>query len=800
MRKYILLLCMVQAIGLTAADTAEVLVAAAPGAAFLQGEALEFTLKQPVVPPVEWTLRNWRNEVLRRESSNGGKLLLPPLPNGYYRLELSGFTGSRSFAVVPDPGNRPADPDLFFAMDSAQSWLARPDNNPRRPENAFEVVSEVARRSGVQMVRDRMSWAETNPAPGRYEWTYYKTNAELLAKRGIALSGMYHDAPDWTRRNTCLPVDLTATYAFAKSAAEAFRGQMTNWEFWNEQDHGFGIESAWDYAAAFKAASLGFRAGNPEATVAVGGFAITPLLPYTDTVMKNGASEYFDIFNVHTYRPLRDFSEILKDIRAHMKRHGMEGRPIWFTETGSGMEGAGSLESFLPGIKMHSPDQELLIAEYLQKMMITMQMLGVDRDFFFVLPPYSEYGGNKDWGLMRRDYTVKPGFAAFATLVDKLGGAEPEGEIEPGEGIKGYLYRHPNGSRTLVYWSVSELDTEPVRPGLSAANRHERTFRLPQQPSPLHGTDMLGTPFTVNGTPIIATRFPAFLDDVGKLAVKTPAIAPATRKSEENATDRTIVYRTDLSSGFRLSAGKDYVDVGEDGAAFNLQVWNLSDRPKEGVITVSGGNCTGIPEKIIIPPFGKTELELTFMPVFDDDFKTELRIDGSFNGRKTTPLVIPVQGLQAMTGAGQKLEITAMHDSANWRRNASGEMEITYDEAEQAVRFHTRFPPIEDRWVYPEYTLQLPQESLKGALGIVFEMKVSDVSAVRQMLLMAVTGEDERDLHLRINAPSEEWTEHSVQFPEGFEPEKVKLLRIGLNSLASDITFLIRNVRFLYRP
>ena len=59
MRKYILLLCMVQAIGLTTADTAEVLVAAAPGAAFLQGEALEFTLKQPVVPPVEWTLRNW---------------------------------------------------------------------------------------------------------------------------------------------------------------------------------------------------------------------------------------------------------------------------------------------------------------------------------------------------------------------------------------------------------------------------------------------------------------------------------------------------------------------------------------------------------------------------------------------------------------------------------------------------------------------------------------------------------------------------------------------------------------------
>ena len=90
MRQMILILAAVIFLLAPAAEAADggTVTAAAPGAAFLQGEALEFTLKQPVVPPVEWTLRNWRNEVLRRESSNGGKLLLPPLPNGYYTLEL----------------------------------------------------------------------------------------------------------------------------------------------------------------------------------------------------------------------------------------------------------------------------------------------------------------------------------------------------------------------------------------------------------------------------------------------------------------------------------------------------------------------------------------------------------------------------------------------------------------------------------------------------------------------------------------------------------------------------------------
>ena len=107
---------------------------------------------------------------------------------------------------------------------------------------------------------------------------------------------------------------------FARKAAETFKGQMTDWEFWNEQDIGFAPESAWDYASALKAAYLGFKAADPALPVAIGGYAMTPIAEYADVVMANGAKDYFDIFNIHAYRPISNYAQIMEDIRNYLKR------------------------------------------------------------------------------------------------------------------------------------------------------------------------------------------------------------------------------------------------------------------------------------------------------------------------------------------------------------------------------------------------------------------------------------------------------------------------------------------------
>lgn len=793
------LLCAVVLAATSAAfETAVAVTAAAPGAVFLSGEELRFRVQ---APGSDWILRNWHNEVIRRGKRSGDSLTLKALPNGYYKLELPGGNGVRTFAVVPNPAGRKNNSSQFFALDSAQSWLARPDiNNPRQPVYPYEIVSEVARRSGVKMVRERLHWGEVEEKPGHFNWMQYKINADLLSERGIQVLGMYHYAPQWTRGKTGkLPVNLVATYRFAKKAAETFKGQMTAWEFWNEQDVGFAPEAAWDYAAALKAAYLGFKAADPNMPVAIGGYAITPVLPYADTVMKNGAGEYFDIFNIHTYRAICEFPEVLHSVRAHLKRTGISDRPIWFTENGSNMEGSGLMQSYMRSLKAHSPEQEMLVAEYLPKAMIAMQLLGVSRNFFFVLSPYNESGGNKDWGLMRRDFTVKPGYVAFATLVDQLGNAKPEGEVKLGKGLKGVLYRCPNGSKTLVYWSVSPLEISKARTDFNHIDLLERTFALPLAGN-IHGVDLVGTPFTAPAARIPATRYPAFLTGVDALKADIPFHAPQVvlLPDRESTFDKTIIFRVELSDDFKLFFGKDCVDVKKTPARFRLQVWNLSDREKHGTLAASGGSVTGIPASVTLPPFGKTELELAFTPELDREFKGELRIDGVFDRCRTTPLVVPCQSVTEMNSSGRKIEMPQLLDPANWRKNSAGTVTIEHDASEQAIRFTTRFPAGANRWSYPEYTLQLPQESLAGAFGIAFEAKVSKPAAVLQMLLMAVpqTG---RDVYLKTDQPAGEYKEHFIAFPSDLDTGKIVKLRLGVNALEDEIAVSVRNIRIFYR-
>lgn len=124
----------------------------------------------------------------------------------------------------------------------------------------------------------------------------------------------------------------------------------------NRTAPGFTAEGAWDYAAALKAAYLGFKAAAPELPVAIGGYAGTDNFAYADAVMRNGAGEYFDIFNIHTYDSIRDYPEFMETVRSHMKRFGIEKLPVWFTEHGSpdgGGRTAGELgsgpEDALPG-------------------------------------------------------------------------------------------------------------------------------------------------------------------------------------------------------------------------------------------------------------------------------------------------------------------------------------------------------------------------------------------------------------------------------------------------------------------
>lgn len=205
MRQMILILAAVIFLLAPAAEAADggTVTAAAPGAAFLQGEELRFSLDAGAGG--KWTLDSpqlaGRNHPGRKFFRHPASLC--PL----FRTVTTSLKSPVSPAAAASPWSRPGkrekNPDLFFAVDSAQSWLAAPQKeNPFRPADAFAIVSEVARRAGIQMVRERLRWSDVEPEPGKFDWKQYRLNADLLSERGIRISGVYHDAPSWTRSNT----------------------------------------------------------------------------------------------------------------------------------------------------------------------------------------------------------------------------------------------------------------------------------------------------------------------------------------------------------------------------------------------------------------------------------------------------------------------------------------------------------------------------------------------------------------------------------------------------------------------
>ncbi len=782
--------------------------AVAPGAAFTSREKLEFRFVGGEDFAGEYQLSSWDGMPLKNGAVSGPKLELSPLECGYYKIAVTGKDGQKSerdFAVVRDPADRNLEGPQPFALDAAVSWLGRADSkNPYFKGEGFDAINELARRAGCPVVRERLSWGEVNPEPGVYHWKQYGDNAKKLAEKGVGISGMFHDSPKWTRTHSQkLPDNLAALHEFARTLTSTFKGQVTDWEFWNEQDIGFAPEPAWDYAAALKAASLGYKAGDPETPVLLGGIAFTPLANCNEVVMLNDAAAYIDIFNVHCYRPLTDFADVVANVRALMKRAGIADMPLWITELGCLSEGSGGAQSGVPGIKAHTPDQELLVAEYLVKSLVTFQALGVEKSFFFVLAPYNEIGGAKDWGLLRRDYTVKPGYAAYANLTDRLGAARFEGEFDTGsKEITAYLYRLPDDTQTLIFWSRSEFETQG--PARSTENRFSRTFALKSLPQGARLSDLTGMERPMeHGAKLTASRFPAYLTGLSRLRAKAPAPAGKAVRPDVSGMDRTVVAKATMLKGFTIARTKDSIDWEGESGEIQIELYNFSGSEKSGKLRVSGGKTEGLPPEVTIPANGKIEFKLRFRPeVGKDNFAGKFELTGEFGGKRISRLHIPVLARHLMASSMTSVPFNSLLDPANWRNKSSGNLKISWDANEKAVKFDCQFRPQTDRWIYPEYILQLPQESLKDAAGIAFEVKVEPADAIKQMLGMFVnelSNERGKAVWLQINPPGAEWQERVIAFhPEIPDPGTIKMLRIGFNLKEDHFVYYLRNFRILY--
>lgn len=782
----------------------------APGHVFTQGDV---PMARGGVANASYALTDWRGRPVGQPGTwrKDGTAALPQLPTGYYHLKVG--KEDATFAVVPAAEDRVRDHDSFYGVDSAQSWVSRKGGFlcPWNGGDTFRTVSDLIWRTGLPHVRERLGWGDVNPKPGLFDYKHYMYNADMLRERGILVSGMFHDAPKWAGRIKRLPSDLNAVYDFCARTSAAFGDRMGDWEFWNEEDIGFAPEPVWDYAAALKAGYLGLKAGRQETIVLPGAMCQMPDSGYARGLFDNDAAKFGDVYNHHIYFPLVDYPKHFATLRSFMERYGIGDMAVWITESGTHLEGLSKKESAIRGVSANTPDQELVLAEYYAKSQVAFQMEGVARNYYFVFGAYSEMNGGKDWGVMRRDGTVKPTYAAMSAMTRELVSARLLGEMDADEGLRAYLFKQPDGSQTVMYWSVSPMDTGAGH--VVPTPDYARKFNLTVANGTYRLSDLCGirsSATVTNGVlELESTRFPAYVAGLHGLSVKTQArqkgrIRPYVPKAAE---DMSVILRVDLNTNdFAIAGQKTRAVLKNDTGRMRVQVWNMGDAAKTGRVVVDGGTFNGFPDKIALGPRGTppASFDCTFVPSSSGGMEQNLVFTGLFDGRCSSRLVMPVYLEKRFMDSCTSTPIE-WRDPKNWARNTSANSyRVSWDEAEQAIRFDVSWRSSQsDRWLYPVYKLKLPKESLDGAEMIQFEVKSAQDKVENdfrtQNLMLLFKDKSRTDRFIPYPAPLGAWEKRYAELSDVDGLSDVIAIRLGANPKGMKCTFWLRNIQLLRR-
>ena len=818
-----------------------------------------------------WALHDWRGREVRAGiAPDDGFVVLDGLPCGYYVFGGDGGGEISNVIVVPDPATRRDDPEGTICADTALSWLAAPQwfNLPKAYGDSFAYVADLLRLAGLRRVRERLSWGTVQPSGDMPpDWKVFGENARRLKERGIAVCDMFQSAPDWTRRIAKLPGDFAALFRFSADCARELDATDA-WEFWNEEIEGFAPEPAWDFAAAMKAAALGFRAGNPGVLVLNGSLCKSPGNDYDRLLYENEIGKYTDVRNVHAYLPLSLYPDGIGKMRDFAETTGEGGKAMWLTELGTMALGPGMLPGRNRAERTFSPEQEILNAEFFPKSQALAAMEGVDRSYYFVFAAYSEDGGKKEFSIIRRDGTPMPTFAAIATMTDKLAGFTLVGELDAPEGVRAFLYEDDGESQTVLFWSESDLDfATREHPVWRLDGLYERDFEIPAADGEYMLADLCGTPsraLAENGAlHLPSIRYPQYVEGLRGLAAAKPAKPRGRpiRYTPAPDEDLSVVIRADVSKDdFVIGGIKSVARLLAPEGRIAFEVWNLSETPKRGALRCLSGGTLALPEgDIELPPMGMARVEATYAPSggsgapggralpdggtsrdgepvgADRRAARVLRVEGVFDGKRSTPIVIPIEPMGGFLATCEAADAGA-GDPANWTRNDSADeysCERIDDGApggralpdggasrpgepigadrraarDEIVKFRVKWNAQADKWFYPKLALR-PKGGMAGAEFLVFEAKseqpgqANGYSTQNYWLDTA----DGRSARHDLPPTGTEWTTYRIPLRQPvdpatgspkFAPEDVTAIRLGGNPHHSELLFWIRNVRIL---
>lgn len=235
-----------------------------------------------------------------------------------------------------------------------------------RTQERLDRDFAVMRDAGIKLLRVGISWGSIEHQPGQYDWAFWDRLVNTCVKNHVELIPYVCYAPDWSvsYKNgvwTQPPGDPALFGDFMRTISSRYKGRVHSWELWNEPDNpGFWQGSVEQFAALVKAGAQGVRAGDPDATIVLGGIAGETGFLRT-LIDQYHIGDYVDAINFHNYFETWS-SDLLEDIPSYAQEMidaqggASSPRDIWMAEFGYSDMLPGSGSGIYDTTYQHTPE------------------------------------------------------------------------------------------------------------------------------------------------------------------------------------------------------------------------------------------------------------------------------------------------------------------------------------------------------------------------------------------------------------------------------------------------------------
>ena len=170
----------------------------------------------------------------------------------------------------------------------------------------MERELDAAAGAGIGWVRCDFAWSDLEPVEDDWNFTGSDMAVAKAEEHGVEILGILAASPPWANGGNAWnypPTDLEAWSDYVRTVCLRYKGKVTAWEVWNEENiHQFWMPepNSAEFVQLLQLASVEIRTADPDATIVMGGVAGLGS-DYLNECLAAGAADYIDAIAYHPY-------------------------------------------------------------------------------------------------------------------------------------------------------------------------------------------------------------------------------------------------------------------------------------------------------------------------------------------------------------------------------------------------------------------------------------------------------------------------------------------------------------------